>query len=342
MARIRTVKPEFFQHEELGALPFAARLLAIGLMQIADGHGRFRWVPKSIDSHVFPWDDVDLEALAAGLEVAGILVRYEVDGRRFGAFPNFRKHQRITGKEHALESKYPHPDKATTVMVNPRGNRRETQVKQPAAQEQGTGNREQGPPKPPSGGQASLIPESDPVAQVHAGYMEGRKGRGPSLDGEFGKFVRDRLNRKGPRRVKGPECSVEDLVLISRWTLVSSDNSAQLLRDGGNTKYETIYKATRFEARLMSARAWARDGAPKAKPAPGSVTGLTPDQWWDSSAGGKRACSEALALFDANRLKVAEMLDYISKRDGAPSKAWLEPKVEAWKDLVREQRKASR
>ena len=148
MARIRTVKPEFFQHEEIGALPFAARLLAIGLMQIADGHGRLRWVPKQIEAHVFPWDDIDLEPLAVGLESVGILVRYEVDGRSFGAFPNFRKHQRITGKEAAIPSKYPHHDDATTDEVNTQERPGETPRHAPGkhldAQEQGTGNREQG------------------------------------------------------------------------------------------------------------------------------------------------------------------------------------------------------
>ncbi len=161
MARIRTVKPEFFAHEELGALPFAARLLAIGLMQLADSEGRLRWVPKQIEAHVFPWDDVDLDELASGLEGAGFLVRYEVDGRRFGALPNFCKHQRLSGKEAGMGSALPeyspsasrgsnweNPSASRPEHKQERADRGEAPERFPGkhlgAQEQGTGNREQG------------------------------------------------------------------------------------------------------------------------------------------------------------------------------------------------------
>jgi len=139
-----------------------------------------------------------------------------------------------------------------------------------------------------------------------------------------------------------PDLSVDTLAAMPRWIMESPQKYPQDRRADGYCKTGTLYKQESISNRMGWCEEWLARGAPKAKPVPGSVTGLTPDQWWNSSAGGKRACSEALALFDANRLKVAEMLDYISKRDGSPSKAWLEPKVEAWKDQVREQRKASR
>jgi hypothetical protein len=142
VARIRTVKPQFFEHVELGRLPFAARLLAIGLLQLADGHGRMRWTPKKIEAHVFPFDQgIDLDALASGLESAGWLVRYEVDGRPFAEIPNFRKHQRITGKEASYESEIPERNQACS-----RGNIGEASgapsVKQPDAQEEGIRSKE--------------------------------------------------------------------------------------------------------------------------------------------------------------------------------------------------------
>jgi predicted Rossmann fold flavoprotein len=56
MARIRTIKPEFFSHEELSSKSAHARLLAIGLLTLADCEGRLRWVPMQVHAHVFPWE----------------------------------------------------------------------------------------------------------------------------------------------------------------------------------------------------------------------------------------------------------------------------------------------
>jgi len=114
MPRIRTVKPEFFTSESMAKCSPWARLLAIGLMQHADSHGRMKWVPRQILGNVFPWDeDVELGPLADELEACGFLVRYEVDGSKYAEIPAFRQHQRLSGKEAETDSSIPEPPRGT-------------------------------------------------------------------------------------------------------------------------------------------------------------------------------------------------------------------------------------
>jgi len=160
MARIRTLKPEFFHHEGIASQPFAGRLLAIGLLQLADNQGRLRWMPKAIEAHVFPHDPgVDVAALMAGLETIGYARRYSVDGRMFAVVEKFREHQRITGKEAAYQSKIPAPDEGQALDARP-GSSGETPDRFPGKHGSAQGTGEQGnrgtgeeePPKPPTGG----------------------------------------------------------------------------------------------------------------------------------------------------------------------------------------------
>jgi hypothetical protein len=110
MARIRSIKPEFFSHEILASKSAHARLLAIGLLTLADCEGRLRWVPMQVHSQVFPWEaSVNIEVLLGELLDVSYVIHYEVDGKRYVQIPNFRKHQRLTGKEAAYASLLPPP-----------------------------------------------------------------------------------------------------------------------------------------------------------------------------------------------------------------------------------------
>ena len=54
MARIRTIKPSFWA--ATGHMTRDARLLAIGLISLADDAGRFVATPQAILGYVFPLD----------------------------------------------------------------------------------------------------------------------------------------------------------------------------------------------------------------------------------------------------------------------------------------------
>jgi hypothetical protein len=93
MARSRIIKPEFFQNEELVALPPIARLLFIGLWQLADRDGRQEDRPGKIKLAILPADDCDVDDLLRQLAEKELIVRYEVAGTRYLAIPKFLAHQ---------------------------------------------------------------------------------------------------------------------------------------------------------------------------------------------------------------------------------------------------------
>ena len=96
MARIRSIKPEFWQDERLAKLSRDDRLLFLGLISAADDEGRMRGSPLLIKALVFPYEaDFDLEAALERLVSARRIVRYECDGESFIWVRNFNKHQRI-------------------------------------------------------------------------------------------------------------------------------------------------------------------------------------------------------------------------------------------------------
>lgn len=105
MARIRTVKPEFFRHEALyeaerdAGLPL--RLAYVGLWTSADREGRFRWSPRALKLDCLPYDDVDFSRVLDALWTRGFIVKYSVDGVEYGAIPSWAQHQVINNRETA-------------------------------------------------------------------------------------------------------------------------------------------------------------------------------------------------------------------------------------------------
>lgn len=114
MARIRTIKPEFFRHEELfeaeKATGLPLRIAYAGLWTVADREGRFRWKPRVLVLDVLPFDDVDFGDVLNELAAHGFLVKYQVDGEVFAYIPTFTEHQHVNVREPA--SNIPAPDEA--------------------------------------------------------------------------------------------------------------------------------------------------------------------------------------------------------------------------------------
>ena len=100
MARIRTIKPEFFTSEDIVALSPLARLLYIALWCEADKEGRLHWKPRTFKMRYLPGDDCDIHALCAELAGAAVVVLYG-DGHAY--IPSFSKHQHINPRESASD-----------------------------------------------------------------------------------------------------------------------------------------------------------------------------------------------------------------------------------------------
>jgi hypothetical protein len=106
MARIRTIKPEFFTSEDIVSLSPMARLLYIALWCEADREGRMQWKPVTFKMRYFPADECDIHALCDELKTLGLVVLYE-DGA-LAYIPQFAKHQHLNPRESVSVLTDPH------------------------------------------------------------------------------------------------------------------------------------------------------------------------------------------------------------------------------------------
>lgn len=116
MARIRSIKPDFFRHEGLYNAERAAklplRLAFAGLWTAADREGRFRWAPRQLKLDCLPYDDnVNFESVLEALAQCGFIRKYEVEGMAYGYIPSWHEHQVINQRE--AQSKLPVPSDAS-------------------------------------------------------------------------------------------------------------------------------------------------------------------------------------------------------------------------------------
>ncbi len=157
MARIRSIKPEFFTSEVVSALPISTRLTFIGLWTHVDDNGVAVDNEKLIAAAIWPLEDDPLETLRSlsgdlqRLSTAGLIVRYEVSGRRFLYVSGWDEHQKVS---HPSKPRYPRPgsldapppSRQNASLQKPSGDTPEDLPKPPEilAPEQGAGSREQG------------------------------------------------------------------------------------------------------------------------------------------------------------------------------------------------------
>jgi hypothetical protein len=99
MARIRTIKPEFFTSEDIVSVSPLARLFYVSLWCEADREGRLEWKPGTFKMRYLPGDSCDVAVLAEELTARSLIQLYEVDGKRYALIPKFKKHQVINNRE---------------------------------------------------------------------------------------------------------------------------------------------------------------------------------------------------------------------------------------------------
>ncbi len=99
MARIRTIKPEFWTSESIGRLSRDARLLFIALWSLADDSGRLRGVLPYLSGAILPYDRDALKLLPTWLDELqreGVIRRYVCsEGNHYIDIPKWLKHQKI-------------------------------------------------------------------------------------------------------------------------------------------------------------------------------------------------------------------------------------------------------
>lgn len=97
MARIRTIKPEFWSSEQIMECSPIARLLFIGLWNFCDDAGNHVDSEKTIKAEIFPGDDVstsDVRRMIDELSSNSLITRYAFQGKAFIHVTGW-KHQKI-------------------------------------------------------------------------------------------------------------------------------------------------------------------------------------------------------------------------------------------------------
>jgi hypothetical protein len=131
MARNRTVKPEFFDDEDLAEYPFWIRILFEGLWCYADKAGRLEDRPARLKAKIFPYDkkldfEKGLEALTHPKKHSPthkpFIIRYSVNGENYLQIVEFLKHQS------------PHHTEKDSVIPSPNG---DLTVREPLQKGQG-------------------------------------------------------------------------------------------------------------------------------------------------------------------------------------------------------------
>ena len=98
MARIRSVKPEFWKSEQVVGCSRETRLLFIALWNFCDDHGRAKANFKQLKWDIFPGDDdIDADAvkrMLGELAAAGLIAFYVVDGAQYFHVTGWARHQK--------------------------------------------------------------------------------------------------------------------------------------------------------------------------------------------------------------------------------------------------------
>jgi hypothetical protein len=160
VARIRTIKPEFWKHEDLSELPEATHMLAAALLNYADDEGYFNANPGLIKGECCPLREPSVsiqDSLAHLSRIGFIMLGTSENGKRYGLITTFLEHQRINRPTPSKisdlgivwdDSPQPHPQ--VTEQSPPERNR-----------EQGTGNMNSEPNGSVVGATADPPPEDD-------------------------------------------------------------------------------------------------------------------------------------------------------------------------------------
>lgn len=98
MARIRTVKPEFWSSEQVMECSPMARLMFIGLWNFCDDAGNHVASAKTIKAEIFPGDDIssaDVQRMLDELSSNSLIAFYTNDSKDYLHVTGWKKHQKI-------------------------------------------------------------------------------------------------------------------------------------------------------------------------------------------------------------------------------------------------------
>lgn len=120
MARIRTIKPEFWASEQVMDCKPITRLLFIGLWNFVDDFGRAPVAPRTIKAQVMPGDSCsgsDIQDMLNELSAVGLIRFYTADEKMFFEITGWSKHQKIDNPSKYKVCPAPSADQSQIVAI---------------------------------------------------------------------------------------------------------------------------------------------------------------------------------------------------------------------------------
>ena len=120
MARIRTIKPEFWASEQVMDCKPITRLLFIGLWNFVDDFGRAPVAPRTIKAQVMPGDSCsgsDIQDMLNELSAVGLIRFYTADEKMFFEITGWSKHQKIDNPSKYKVCPAPSDDQSQIVAI---------------------------------------------------------------------------------------------------------------------------------------------------------------------------------------------------------------------------------
>ncbi len=111
MARIRTIKPEFWDDEKLATIPRDARLLFIGMWNFSDDYSVVKGHPSWLRNKIFPYDDIKQAVFNEWLECLvriRAIIPFDHNGEKFFYIRTFKDHQNINRPSAMRNPEAPH------------------------------------------------------------------------------------------------------------------------------------------------------------------------------------------------------------------------------------------
>lgn len=254
MARIRTIKPEFFTSEDIVSLTPLARVFYIALWCEADRAGRLDWKPGTLKMRYLPGDNCDINTLAQELIDAGLIALYEVDGKRYAEIPTFTTHQVINNRESESTRPARNFDASSRVKAEGKEGR------------EGKGKEEEGKegeaPRKRSA-QTPAIPQPDDVdQQTWADWLSLRKAKKAPVTETVVNGARDESAKAGMTLDAFLQvwCLRGSQGLQADWLRPDERRTVSRVQPMSFAQQDAAEKRARWEQ--MTGRQWPEEGAP--------------------------------------------------------------------------------
>ena len=206
MARIRTIKPDFWTDEKVLGINALTRLLFIGMWNFSDDYGRMEFAPLSLKAKIFPEDRLtgdDVRAMLCELGAAGLLMVYSAKGKEYIEITGW--HNQKIDKRQASKIPGPYDDGSDIRRIPPTSAEPPRQTPTPAPVREGNG-RDGNSEANASGADAP----PDPAIPEREYFMRGREVLGKGAGGLIGKLLKSKGGNVALARAAVEQASQKD------------------------------------------------------------------------------------------------------------------------------------